>query len=784
MNLETIEILKVIKKSSDLRTKEEVEKILPYLTSRSELLNNLRQDVLFELIKHCRHQKCKKNELVIKQGAIGDRFYVVVTGHVSVYISSVKSDDTFDEAATVEKRNELESFFDEIDSLLGNMPKPAPVSPEKQEEQSERSTLGKFIMLIESGKSFGELALLSENPERNASIVADIDNMDLLVVDKELYDRTIKECQLAEYKDKREFIAKHPLFKTWGMKLQRLLEMSMTKEVYNFDSVIVRQGLPFDGLYFIISGEAKLMIDPMKHKSQYSRLMSSVDSASKKPLAQNIVHVKRKFGYAEAEKMVNQKCVALTCLSEGDVFGDLESITQLPTYMGSLLCVSQVVVLHINSKNLDRLVVKKNPRTYEQFKDATFSRYTDMLKTRVGQLAPLLRVIYDKYVHEEEAVEVTHKSKPRDKNDKDFKTAHLLQLFTEGKMQLFEPCVPDSVYFRYKSIERRKHALSARERILKEQRDNSVSGKLRNLHEMRKKALSGNGRRPRSRRELNNVKLSDFAASQKVMLKYHEYGTTENLEQNPIPHSNPSTRPASSAGHRAQSTIVHQSDRASAKQRPHTSHPTRVRIKTDNEMITPGSADEGLQHNERTLGEHDGTPSSAPAKSNQSSLPSQKMPRRKASSAVMPKEETLNEIGDYPLVAFFNVLEVIEQRREAMKSKRRPQSAPDQLLRLLNGTGDSLPDPNLDQSESSNAVLLSLEQRLHDFHLKILKDQDSEKPVITELKRCNLQNMNPPVAGGTVFVKMKPCLFKGSSEDKVEEHNHIKRYILPRLKTY
>lgn len=36
------------------------------------------------------------------------------------------------------------------------------------------------------------MALLSDNAERNASIVADVDNMDLLVVDRQLYSRTIK----------------------------------------------------------------------------------------------------------------------------------------------------------------------------------------------------------------------------------------------------------------------------------------------------------------------------------------------------------------------------------------------------------------------------------------------------------------------------------------------------------------------------------------------------------------------------------------------------------------
>ena len=36
-------------------------------------------------------------------------------------------------------------------------------------------------------------------------------------------------------------------------------------------------------------------------------------------------------------------------------------------------------------------------------------------------------------------------------------------------------------------------------------------------------------------------------------------------------------------------------------------------------------------------------------------------------------------------------------------------------------------------------VLSSLEQRIRDFHLKLLKDKETEKPVITQLKRSNIQ---------------------------------------------
>ena len=49
-----------------------------------------------------------------------------------------------------------------------------------------------------------------------------------------------------------------------------------------------------------------------------------------------------------------------------------------------------------------------------------------------------------------------------------------------------------------------------------------------------------------------------------------------------------------------------------------------------------------------------------------------------------------------------------------------------------------------------------------------------------------LQNEGPPVAGGTVFVKLKPCKYSVATGSRVEssEHSHTRRYILPRLKSY
>lgn len=48
-----------------------------------------------------------------------------------------------------------------------------------------------MVLFIEAGKSFGEVALMSEDAVRNATVIAD-EETDLLVVSRELFNRSMK----------------------------------------------------------------------------------------------------------------------------------------------------------------------------------------------------------------------------------------------------------------------------------------------------------------------------------------------------------------------------------------------------------------------------------------------------------------------------------------------------------------------------------------------------------------------------------------------------------------
>lgn len=48
-----------------------------------------------------------------------------------------------------------------------------------------------LLLFIEEGKSFGEVALMSEDSVRNATVIAD-EETDLLVISRELFNRSMK----------------------------------------------------------------------------------------------------------------------------------------------------------------------------------------------------------------------------------------------------------------------------------------------------------------------------------------------------------------------------------------------------------------------------------------------------------------------------------------------------------------------------------------------------------------------------------------------------------------
>ena len=107
------------------------------------------------------------------------------------------------------------------------------------------------LSFADSGKSFGELALINEDCVRNATIIAD-ETTDLVVVNRALYNRSLKSFQAKEFEERKYFVESNPLFSNWQPKYKKQMAMSLRKEIITFDSPIIRQGATVDGLCFLL----------------------------------------------------------------------------------------------------------------------------------------------------------------------------------------------------------------------------------------------------------------------------------------------------------------------------------------------------------------------------------------------------------------------------------------------------------------------------------------------------------------------------------------------------
>lgn len=102
-----------------------------------------------------------------------------------------------------------------------------------------------------AGDPFGEVALVSEDCVRTASIIAE-DTTDLVVVDRALYNRSVRDVLAQEFEEKTNFITGTPLFSNWAPKYRKQLAMAMYKETFPYESWLVKQGENVDNIYFII----------------------------------------------------------------------------------------------------------------------------------------------------------------------------------------------------------------------------------------------------------------------------------------------------------------------------------------------------------------------------------------------------------------------------------------------------------------------------------------------------------------------------------------------------
>ncbi|KAL5007520.1 hypothetical protein ScPMuIL_016326 [Solemya velum] len=380
-----------------------------------------RADVSAEILKNASHLKCHRDDVVVRQGDIGENFYIILSGSVSVYITSKPKDNE----KVTPRRGDEELLTDKTnipDEIMDS--EKIPKKKTKKKDELNRSKFGQHVVVLGDRQSFGELALIFGDRKRNASIIVDGET-DLLVVSYDLFNKTIKEHAEKDLEKKMSFIQTHPFFSKWSPEMQRMLQVSLKRSSYGIGGQVVKQGQPVTGLHFLIHGRARLTTEPSRHAHQFEDVMGpgstdwktaaaapvhtfkpQLTPLQKQPTFDRMatftqrqptfVHmatftqIKRSDGYAAAEKIVFEKKCDLCAVAEGEVLDDLEIVLGLETHIFTVTCITKCEVYSLSTKLYERLVLKKNPYTLNIIKLLSETKLKSRMSSNRGKKISLL----------------------------------------------------------------------------------------------------------------------------------------------------------------------------------------------------------------------------------------------------------------------------------------------------------------------------------------------------------------------------------------------------------
>ncbi|KAL8609573.1 hypothetical protein ACOMHN_000629 [Nucella lapillus] len=364
------QIITLTNKPPSLRTDEELEELVPWLRKKSSnLFQNLQDSKIKKLLKEADFRRYRFDDVIIRQGDTGEEFFILVSGGISFHVNSTDDVETM-----VQKQKQEESIARE------------------QGRPVNRDVYGTQVGTGSEGKTFGELALIYPDCVRNATVISSNVLTDVLVVSKDLYNETLSGFQSKEYEAKEKFINDCPLFHKLSVKYRRMAAMSLEKQHLKFEDIIIKQGTPVNGLHFLISGQVKIRVDPSLHPVQFPQYfplgnIADLERQKARELLRKEMNLERQKSSGkrttyerrsvpqEARKST-QKPLELCLMGAVDTIGDLEMVLGLCSYSQTVVCTEAATIYHLDQRNYDRLVEKKNPQTVDLMRDIVHTKLT------------------------------------------------------------------------------------------------------------------------------------------------------------------------------------------------------------------------------------------------------------------------------------------------------------------------------------------------------------------------------------------------------------------------
>ncbi|KAL8578331.1 hypothetical protein ACOMHN_031705 [Nucella lapillus] len=327
----------LISQPAESRTTAECQEHVDWLKSKSKIFDDVKNEYLTEIIRHCKLEKRWPDGVIIKQGEKGETLYITLEGEVEIYVNQKESTAATD-------NDTLNQEILEAVTKAAEMP------------ELDRNLLGNSVF-VGRNKTFGEVALVEPDCIRTATVVANTPLV-LLTIDRLLFNKCLKGVVAEDMKTKTDFVEKNPIFESWSSRQKRQLVISLTKERVPYGDCIIQQGRVADRLYFITNGVVEISIEPRLYRRQYSRIWSEMQSLLPQLITQSsgaslMPHEDRKH------RLMPKKPKHICQLGENETLGGLEMVLELDTYIETAVAGSTVTLLRLPRTQYERIFCKR-----------------------------------------------------------------------------------------------------------------------------------------------------------------------------------------------------------------------------------------------------------------------------------------------------------------------------------------------------------------------------------------------------------------------------------------
>lgn len=362
LNEEQYQILTILifRRDPSLRSELEIDfiqKIMQNFTFFSDIKEKISRHSYRELLKELKFESHNKSDILFNYGDSGKKFYLILSGSVSVLVPKSKNKLLLDKnlnkfKVNVDKTNikKLKNSMTEEEQLLEAFPNM------------------QLINILKQGKLFGEISLSLKEP-RTATVVCR-EECAFGTLKEHTYERILKN----NYEMELRFLKNSSIFQGFSQQNLAILKEYIQEVSYSKDAVIYRQNEESNRIFIIKEGEVELA------------KIYKEEEVKKSVETMKIKHSKKqKFSIGK--------------LGAGETFGEEEIFLEKPRLCMAIVSSLKAKIMYISKEKLFQNL--KSLKSLNSIKN----HFNMKFKWRSNQLKGLERLLHEKPTEEKEQID-------------------------------------------------------------------------------------------------------------------------------------------------------------------------------------------------------------------------------------------------------------------------------------------------------------------------------------------------------------------------------------------